>query len=72
MGLADIIILAAIGVAFVAVCVRVKRKGTCGDCPSGGGCSGKCSGGCDAEHRKGCAALKGVDAVTEKLSRGVR
>ena len=33
----DFIILAAIGVAFVAVCVRIKRKGSCADCAAGSG-----------------------------------
>ena len=32
----DIVVLAVIGVAFVAVCVRIYRKGTCADCAQGG------------------------------------
>ena len=28
----DIVVLAVIGIAFVAVCVRIYRKGTCADC----------------------------------------
>ena len=39
----DIVVLAVIGVAFVAVCVRVYRKGTCADCAQGGVCTGHCS-----------------------------
>ena len=32
----DIVVLAVIGIAFVAVCVRIYRKGTCADCAQGG------------------------------------
>lgn len=39
----DIVVLAAIGIAFVAVCVRIYRKGTCADCAQGGVCTGHCS-----------------------------
>jgi len=53
----DIVVLAVIGVAFVAVCVRVYRKGTCADCAQGGVCTGHCS------NKKTCAALKGVDKI---------
>lgn len=64
----DIVLLVAIGAAFVAVLVRVKRKGTCGDCSSSGSCSGHCS-----SKQKGCCpAAKGVDAVERELSRGVK
>ena len=51
----DIVVLAVIGVAFVAVCVRIYRKGTCADCAQGGVCTGHCS------NKKTCAALKGVE-----------
>ncbi|MDY4041453.1 MAG: hypothetical protein SOY67_05060 [Collinsella sp.] len=60
----DLIILALIAVAFVAVCVRVRRKGSCGDCASAGSCS--------SSHKKSCPAMKGVDQVERELSRGVR
>lgn len=39
----DIVVLAVIGIAFVAVCVRIYRKGTCADCAQGGVCTGHCS-----------------------------
>ena len=55
----DIVVLAVIGVAFVAVCVRVYRKGTCADCAQGGVCTGHCS------NKKTCAALKGVDKIAK-------
>ena len=32
----DLIIIALLAVAFVAVCLRVRRKGSCGDCASAG------------------------------------
>ena len=31
----DIVVLAVIGITFVAVCVRIYRKGTCADCAQG-------------------------------------
>ena len=64
----DIILLVAIGAAFVAVLVRAKRKGTCGDCSSSGSCSGHCS----SKQKSCCPAVKGVDAVEKELSRGVK
>ena len=64
----DIILLVAIGAAFVAVLMRIKRKGTCGDCSSSGSCSGHCS----SKQKSCCAAAKGVDAVERELSRGVK
>ena len=57
----DIVVLAVIGIAFVAVCVRIYRKGTCADCAQGGVCTGHCS------NKKTCAALKGVDKIAEDL-----
>ena len=57
----DIVVLAVIGIAFVAVCVRIYRKGTCADCAQGGVCTGHCS------NKKTCAALKGVDKIAERL-----
>lgn len=78
MGPIDIILLALIAVAFVAVLVRIKRKGACGDCSSGdcssGGCSsaGACSRHCDAAKKSRCAAAEGIDAVEERLSRGMK
>lgn len=64
MGPLDIIILGLVAIAFVAVIVRVRRKGTCGDCAQGGSCS----------HARGgsCPAAKGVDTVADELGRGVR
>ncbi len=66
MGLLDIIILVAIAAAFVAVVLRVRKKGACADCAQGGSC----------EHaRRGsgsCPAMKGVDEVADELGRGVR
>lgn len=64
----DYIILALIAVAFVAVCVRIWRKGSCGDCAQGGTCGGHC----DARTKKSCPALKGVGAVARDLGRGVK
>lgn len=76
----DIIVLLLIAVAFVAVCVRMHRKGSCADCAQGGYCTGHCSSGKKKGHlgpKKStgpatCAALKGVDRVAEELSRGVK
>lgn len=64
MGVANIIILTLVAAAFIAVCVRVRRKGTCADCSSAGSCS-SCG-------QKGCPACKGVDKVADDLGRGVR
>lgn len=64
MGPLDIIILALIAVAFVAVCVRVRRKGSCADCAQGGTCS--------HAHTGDCPALKGVDQVANELGRGIK
>ena len=72
MGLADIIILALIAAAFVAVCVRIKRKGTFGDCSEAGTCSGHCSSHCIPRRQANCPACKGVDKVAEDLRRGVK
>lgn len=68
MSLIDIVILAVIAAAFVAVCIRVKRKGSCADCAQGGTCGGHCSG----AQKKSCPACKGVDKVAEDLGRGVK
>ena len=62
----DIVVLAVIAIAFVAVCVRIYRKGTCADCAQGGVCTGHCS------NKKTCAALKGVDKIAEDLGRGIK
>lgn len=72
MGLADIIILALIAVAFVAVCVRIKRKGACADCSEAGTCSGHCSSHCSPRKQANCPACKGIDKVAEDLRRGVK
>lgn len=68
MSLIDIVILAVIAVAFAAVCVRIKRKGSCADCAAGGTCSGHCS----PRRHKSCPACKGIDQVAEELGRGVK
>ena len=62
----DIVVLAVIGIAFVAVCVRIYRKGTCVDCAQGGVCTGHCS------NKMTCGALKGVDKIAEDLGRGIK
>ena len=65
MGIADIVILVLVAAAFVAVCLRIKRKGSCADCSQGGSCS-------HAKHGSGsCPAMKGVDKVADELGRGV-
>lgn len=68
MGIADIVILAAVAVAFVAVCVRIKRRGTCADCSEAGSCSGHCS----PRRQRSCPACKGVDAVAHDLGKDVK
>lgn len=68
LSLADIVVLALVAVAFVAVCVRVRRKGTCGDCSQ----SGACTGSCGSSKKNHCPALKGVDAVVQDLNRNVK
>ena len=68
LSLADIIVLALVAVAFVAVCVRVRRKGSCADCASAGVCTGHCS----SSTKKSCPAMKGVDAVARDLGEGVK
>lgn len=72
MGLADFIILALIAVAFVAVCVRIRRKGTCADCSEAGSCGGACSSHCSPRKQASCPACKGIDKVAEDLGRGVK
>ena len=62
----DIIVLALIGIAFVAVCVRAHKKGICADCAQG------CDGGCGGHGGRKCAAAKGVDQIYDDLSRGVK
>lgn len=64
----DIAILLIVAVAFIAVCVRIKRRGTCADCSEGASCSGHCSASCGDS----CPACKGVDEVAARLGRGVR
>ncbi len=65
MGPIDIVILGGIAAAFVAVVLRVRKKGTCGDC-SGGSCAS-----CASGPRRGCPACEGVDKVAERLSQGM-
>lgn len=68
MNLVDIVILALVATAFVAICLRARRKGSCADCASAQGCPGSCPSG-----RQGlCPAARGVDAVAERLGRGVK
>lgn len=64
----DVIVLALIAIAFIAVCIRIWRKGTCADCVAGGVCTGHCG----SNRRKSCAAMKGLDEVERDLSKGVR
>lgn len=61
----DIVVLAVVGIAFVAVCAHLPQ-GTCADCAQGGVCTGHCS------NKKTCAALKGVDKIAEDLGRGIK
>lgn len=64
----DIVVLAVIGVAFVAVCVRVYRKGTCADCAQGGVCTGHCSNKRRAPHlRAWTKSPKTWAAVSNKV-----
>ncbi len=60
----DIVILLLVAIAFVAVCVRIYRKGTCADCAQGGVCTGHCS------NKKTCAAVSSK-AQTSKCPAGV-
>ena len=53
----DIVVLAVIGIAFVAVCVRIYRKGTCADCAQGGVCTGHCSNKRPAPHLRAWTKL---------------
>ncbi|MBY4797275.1 hypothetical protein K6V98_02700 [Collinsella sp. AGMB00827] len=64
MNLTDIIILSLVAVAFVAVIIRVLKKGSCGDCAQGGSCR-------SSKHKGGCPAMKGVDEIERELSKGV-
>lgn len=66
----DIILLAVIGAAFVAVVLRIRHKGACGDCGSAGSCSGSCSG-CSASRRGSCPAAEGADEIADRLGRGL-
>lgn len=66
----DIILLAVIGAAFIAVVLRIRHKGTCGDCGSTGSCSGSCSG-CSASRRGGCPAAEGADEIADRLGCGL-
>lgn len=75
----DIAILLVVGIAFVAVVMRIRKKGTCGDCASAGSCSGACASCATAQHARGdaprgagCPACEGVDALASRLSRGIK
>ena len=63
----EIAVLAIIAVAFIAVCVRMWRHGSCADCAQGGCCTGHCG-----SKKKTCAAVKGVDRVVSELERDVK
>lgn len=67
LSVADIVVLVLVAAAFVAVCVRLRRKGACADCASAGACSGKCS----PSAKRRCPAMKGVDIVVRDLKRGI-
>lgn len=68
LSIADIVVLTLVAAAFVAVCVRVHRRGACGDCAQGGACTGRCG----SSTKRHCPALKGVDAVARDLGRDVK
>lgn len=66
MSTIDVLIIALVLTAFVAVILRVRKKGTCGDCAQAGSCAG-----CSTRRGVACPACEGVDRVAEKLSRNV-
>ncbi len=68
LSIADVVVLALVAVAFVTVCVRVWRKGSCADCSAAGTCTGHCG----PSTKKRCPAMKGVDAVAHDLEQGVK
>lgn len=69
----DIVILALVAAAFVAVALRIRKKGTCGDCPSAGSCGGSCAGcGARGSGGAGCPACEDAEDVARRLRRGVR
>lgn len=70
MSTIDFLIIALVLAAFVAVILRVRKKGTCGDCAQAGSCGGVCAG-CSTRREASCPACEGVDRVAEKLSRNV-
>ncbi len=70
MSTIDFLIIALVLAAFVAVILRVRKKGTCGDCAQAGSCGGACAG-CSTRRGASCPACEGVDRVAEKLSRNV-
>ncbi len=67
----DLVILALVAVAFVAVVLRIRKKGTCGDCASSGSCSGSWAS-CGTAKRASCPACAGIDATAEHLAAGVK
>lgn len=74
----DVVILLLVAAAFVAVVVRVRRHGSCGDCASSGSCP-SCGSSKSRRTLFGrrsakatCPACEGVDAVAERLGRGVK
>lgn len=70
MSAIDFVIIALIAVAFGAVVVRVRKKGTCGDCAQAGSCGGSCAG-CSTFKRATCPACEGVEQTVKKLGRGI-
>ena len=61
MGLADIIILALVAAAFVAVVLRVRKKGVCADCSEAGSCA----------HKGSCMAHLDPEEVEKRLGKGL-
>ncbi|AEB07556.1 hypothetical protein Corgl_1456 [Coriobacterium glomerans PW2] len=64
----DIVILSLVAAAFIAVCVRVRRKGACADCAHA--CA--CAKGHRPAKRRSCPALRGAADIADELSRHVR
>ncbi len=71
MGVADIVILLLVAAAFVAVVIRVKRKGVCADCAESGSCGGHCGHCSSGADGASCPAALAPDDLDEKLGRGL-
>ena len=61
MGLADIVILALIAAAFIAVVLRARKKGVCADCSEAGSCA----------HKGSCAAHMDPEEIARRLGKGL-